>query len=193
MIKHKVIEQSIPYYGAELAPHWIYNNFDIRGSAIVAFIGECKVSIGSMVDLADVKENAHIYSPLMLNFIAEFFDEDLEKAVYRQRLLVAIIKEELERRGIKEVERQGDDIFCLSPDGGKGKLSVSIATKSTVSTLIHLGINIKTQGTPVKTSGLEFLGIEPRSFAKSILELFCEEVEDIFLARCKVRGVSELK
>ncbi|MCE1248395.1 MAG: DUF366 family protein [Firmicutes bacterium] len=193
MIRHIFPEQSITYNGVELAPHWIYNNFDIRGNAIVAFTGECKVSIGSMVDLADVKENAHIYSPLMLHFIAEIFDEDLEKAVYRQRLLTAIIKEELERRGIQGVERNGDDIFCPAPDGGKGKLSVSIATKSTVSTLIHFGINIKTEGTPVKTSGLEFLGVDPRSFGQSILKLFCEEFEDIFLARCKVRGVPELK
>jgi hypothetical protein len=36
-----------------------------------------------MVDIADVKAQAPISSPLMLHSIAEFFTTDLELAVYR--------------------------------------------------------------------------------------------------------------
>ncbi|MBO8158366.1 DUF366 family protein [Thermosyntropha sp.] len=176
-------DERINYDGTQLKPHWIYNNFGLLGDAAVAFVGEANVSIENMVDLADVHEKAFIYSPLMLNFIVEHFNVDLELAVYRQRILMVCIKEELEQFEV-DVLRLGDDLYV-----NKGKLSVSIATVSPVSTLIHTGLNINTQGTPVKTAGLNELGIsDVKSFAFNVLKRYERELEQIYEARCKVRG-----
>ena len=71
------------------------------------------------------------------------------------------------------------------------KLSVSIATKSTTSILIHTGLNIVSEGAPVKASGLTSeLGItDIKEFALEIMKRYSEELEDINLASTKVRGV----
>ena len=100
MIKTKFIEEEIKYIGSQLAPHWIYKNFKIQGDAIVAFCGECKVDLTEMVDIEDVINNEPIYSKYMLSFITEQFSVDLTEGVFRQRLLMCIIKELLEERGI---------------------------------------------------------------------------------------------
>jgi hypothetical protein len=72
----------------------------------------------------------------------------------------------------------------------RGKLSVSIATSSVVSTLIHIGLNIETEGTPVKTVGLKNLGIaDVASFAENVMLRYKRELERIYDARCKVRGI----
>lgn len=186
-----ISEKAIKYDGLQLAPHWIYQSFGLLGDAAVSFRGECEVKITEMVDLEDVRANAPIYSQEMLHFILEFFDNDLEKAVYRQRLLITTIKESLERRDLV-VRRSGDDLFLRRSDGTNGKLSVSIATASPVSTLIHTGLNIISEGTPVPTVGLQDLGIngfEIQALAIEVLGRYAEEVADIWLARCKVRPV----
>ena len=189
-MKFKLIKKQVKYEGDQLAPHWIYKNFDINGDAIVAFIGGCQVKIESMVDLADVKNNDSIYSPLMLHFIMEFFDNNLTLAVHRQRLFIIHLLEKLRELVPNGVfKRDGDDIYYFDGDEKK-KVTVSIATCSPVSTLIHTGINIKTEGAPVKAGGLEEMGIEPRKFAERVAESFIKELEDIHFARCKVRGVS---
>lgn len=186
----KYLSESLTYDGQQLAPHWIYRQHDLLGDAIVAFRGPCEVKLSEMVDIEDVKASAPIYSPEMVHFIAEFFDLDLEKTVYRQRLLIVTAKEVLEERLGVAVQRWGDDLFLTRPkDGQPGKLSVSIATSSPVSTLIHTGFNVKTEGTPVATVGLSELGINPDEFAGEVLQRYTEEVEDIWQARCKVRPV----
>src|SRR3954451_22663110 len=97
--------REILYDGRQLAPHWIYREFDLLGDAAVSFVGACKVDLGEMVDLEDVKAEAPIYSPLMLHVIAEFFTGDLHLGVYRQRLLIVAAKELLERQTEHEVTR----------------------------------------------------------------------------------------
>jgi len=120
----------------------------------------------------------------MLHFIIEHFDRDLEKAVLRQRLLISIIVELLNVMGYKPV-RDGDDIFI-----DDAKLSVSIATLSPVSSLIHVGLNIIGQGAPVKAIGLEEIGINNiGEFAQKVLFAYQNEIQSIHLACCKVRGV----
>ena len=185
MMKTKFIENEIKYIGSQLAPHWIYKNFKMQGDAIVAFLGECKVDLTEMVDIEDVINNEPIYSKYMLSFITEQFGVNLSEGVFRQRLLVCIIKELLEERGIFVV-RNGDDLMI---DGRK--LSVSIATKSTTSILIHTGLNILSEGAPVKASGLTSeLGItDVKEFAIEVMKRYSEEIEDILLATTKVRGV----
>ena len=181
----KLIEKEIKYIGSQLAPHWIYKNFKLQGDAIVAFIGECEVALAEMVDIEDVINNEPIYSKSMLSFITEQFNVNLVEGVFRQRLLICIIKELLEERGIFVV-RNGDDLMI---DGRK--LSVSIATKSTTSILIHTGLNILSEGAPVKASGLTSeLGIvDIKEFAIEVMKRYSEELEDINLASTKVRGV----
>ena len=181
----KLIDTEIKYIGSQLAPHWIYKNFKLQGDAIVAFIGECEVALTEMVDIEDVINNEPIYSKSMLSFITEQFNVNLVEGVFRQRLLICIIKELLEERGIFVV-RNGDDLMI---DGKK--LSVSIATKSTTSILIHTGLNILSEGAPVKASGLTSeLGItDIKEFALEVMKRYSEELEDINLASTRVRGV----
>ena len=181
----KLIDKEIKYIGSQLAPHWIYKNFKLQGDAIVAFIGECEVALTEMVDIEDVINNEPIYSKSMLSFITEQFNVNLVEGVFRQRLLICIIKELLEARGIFVV-RNGDDLMI----NGR-KLSVSIATKSTTSILIHTGLNILSEGAPVKASGLTSeLGISDiKEFALEVMKRYAEELEDINLASTKVRGV----
>jgi hypothetical protein len=188
---HIVTDSPITYDGRQLAPHWIYRTFDLLGDAVVAFTGPCQVDLSEMVDIADVKAHAPIYSPLMLHCIAEFFTTDLELAVYRQRLLIITAKELLEETTNHKLQRKGDDLYVTDENGTRGKLSVSIATASITSTLIHTGFNIETEGTPVPTVGLAEMGVEVPSFAAALVQRYADEVQDIHLARCKVRAVRE--
>ena len=112
-MKTKLIEEEIKYIGSQLAPHWIYKNFGIQGDAIVAFKGECEVKLTEMVDIEDVINNEPIYSKYMLSFITEQFGVNLVEGVFRQRLLICIIKELLEENSIFVV-RNGDDLMISS-------------------------------------------------------------------------------
>ena len=185
MMKTKLIEEEIKYIGSQLAPHWIYKNFGLQGDAIVAFKGECEVKLSEMVDIEDVINNEPIFSKYMLSFITEQFGVNLVEGVYRQRLLMCIIKELLEAKGFFVI-RNGDDLLING-----AKLSVSIATKSVNSILIHTGLNILSEGAPVNASGLTSdLGIEDiDNFALEVMKRYSEEVDDIYLASTKVRGV----
>lgn len=184
-MKTLYIDEEVKYVGSQLAPHWIYKNYKIQGDAIVAFVGECDVHLSEMVDIEDVINNEPIYSKYMLSFITEQFNIDLVEGVFRQRLLVCCIKEALEKRGFL-VKRAGDDLFI-----NNRKLSVSIATKSMTSILIHTGVNILTQGAPIPVSGLETdLGIKDiKEFAIEVMSRYSEEINDIVMASTKVRGV----
>jgi uncharacterized protein len=187
-MKTKFAENEIKYTGKELSPHWIYKNFNIQGDAAIGFTGECEVKLDNMVDIADVLSESPIYSKKMLHFIVEHFNISLIEGVLRQRLLVNIARDvimsNLPNSAI--ITRQGDDLFY-----NKSKLSVSIATKSITSVLIHLGINIDSEGAPVKACGLKAdLKLENiAEIANNIINNYCKENEEIIKASCKVRGV----
>lgn len=172
------------YRGPELSSHFAYRTFDVLGDSCVAFQGGCWVETRDLVDLADRKKNEHIFSKHMLHFIIENFDRDLEKAVLRQRLFAAIVQQQLLWRGVSHVARRGDDLFV-----GESKLSVSIAALTPVSTIIHFGINVVSQGTPVRSLGLADFQVEPRGFALAVMEAYREECDSIEEARCKARPV----
>ena len=183
-MKTYYIEENTKYTGSELAPHWIYKNFHMQGDAIVAFRGECEVHLTEMVDVEDVINNEPIYSKDMLSFIVEMFNIGLVEGVLRQRLLITTIKEVLEDDYNIEVKRSGDDLFIDNK-----KLSVSIATKTVNSVLIHTGININPEGAPVSASGLNLIeDINIENFARKIMAKYSEELEDIVLASTKVSG-----
>lgn len=187
-MKSKFIDEEIKYIGSQLSPHWIYKNFHILGDAIVSFMGEMDVKITEMVDIEDVISDSPIYSKKMVSFIIEHFGISLSECVLRQRMIICIIIEELRKilpRDIN-ISRSGDDIFIDDK-----KLSVSIATKSVTSGLIHIGLNINSQGAPVKACGLENdLHISNvKEFACKIMERYLDENAEIRDAVCKVRGV----
>ena len=107
--------------------------------------------------------------------------------VYKQRLLVTITKELIEKKYPNiNVRRNGDDLFIADK-----KLSVSIATKSITSSLIHFGLNIDAEGAPINAADLTTdVGVaDIKEFAIEIMNTYAEEVKDINLAASKVRGV----
>ena len=183
-MKTLLVERDLPYDGTAIRSLWAYREFGLQGDSLVAFAGPCDIPFDHMVDLEDVKARSAIASPRMLHFIAEHFDLDLEKTVLRQRVLAVLVGEALARRLGRTVDRRGDDLF----DSDR-KLSISIATATPVSTKIHFGINIRSEGTPVPTKGLADYGIDPAAFAREILEAYPREMEEVRMARCKVRGV----
>ncbi len=179
------IDKEITYDGTQLRSNWVQGQTGTKGDVIAAFMGPADVPIENMVDLEDVAKNAPIFSQKMLHFIVEHFDCDLDLAIARQRLLTSIIVEELNSMIASDhVKRFGDDIY----DGDK-KLSVSIATSSPVSSLIHFAINILSDGTPVRTRGLADYDINPRMLADRINERYCGELESMNKAKHKVRPV----
>ncbi len=181
----KFIQQPIDYDGSQLFPHWIFKNFGLLGDALVCFPGACRVPLEKMVDLVDARDNRPIMSRQMLHFLGEFFDSDLTRTILLQRLLVSLGQQEIVFRSKKStIVRGGNDLY-----DGDAKLSVSIATVSPVSTLLHFGINIVSEGTPVKTKGLKDYGIEPEPFGRSVLESFANEVRTVAEAKSKVRPV----
>lgn len=180
-----LVDAETAYDGTQLSSLWAYRNYGLQGDSIVGFTGPCKVSLDKMVDLADVLAGDFIYSENMLHFIVEHFELDLEKTVTRQRLLVAVIGEAIMETTGVFVHRQGDDLFL---DGRK--LSVSIATLSPVSTMIHTGLNLSSRNTPVPTVSLPEVGVNDITyFANRVMEKYVTEINGIRMARCKVRGV----
>jgi len=185
-MKTLFVTRTLTYTGDQLCALWAYMNFNIQGDSIVAFCGPCEIPFGKMIDATDVKEQARIASRQMLHFIEERFDLDLEKAVLRQRLLASIVRDVLmEWRPKAKIRRKGDDLY-----EGARKLSISIATLSPVSALIHFGINIVSSGTPVPAKGLADYGIAPRRFAQEVMRRYAEEMESVRAAATKVRGAS---
>ena len=181
------LDEVIPYYGEELAPHWIAKRTKKFGSAIVAFRGPCSVKTESMVDMEDRQANERIEAKEMLHFLGEWFDCDLDRAVLRQRLFVAGFAELLgtHMKSSGTITRHGNDLFWIHGPLRK-KISVSVVTASPVSTLFHFGVNIDPSGAPVPAIGLPELGIEPTSIAKQMLELWAAEWKSMEKARCKV-------
>jgi hypothetical protein len=187
-MQSKFIEEEIKYTGSELAPHWIYKNFNLQSDAIVGFCGECDVKITEMVDIEDVLDNTPIYSKKMLHFIIEHFNMQLPEGVVRQRLFINIIREKILGYMPKgsEIFRYGDDLFFENK-----KLSVSIAAKSINSVLIHTGLNIISDGAAIEASGISSeMGLQNiHELGKDIIEAYTKECDNMILATTKVRGV----
>jgi uncharacterized protein len=180
-MKTHLVAGRVDYDGTQIHSLWAYRTFGVQGDSLVAFQGGCEIPFTNMVDLEDVRAKSRIASPLMLHFIAEHFDLDLEKAVLRQRLLAAIVRDELGG----EVRRDGDDLFL-----GPGKLSISIATLTPVSSKIHFGINIeRALDVGVETRALRDLGVDATDLARRVLAQYASQIDGIHDARTRVRGV----
>lgn len=182
-MKTLFLKEKLLYDGSQMHSHWAYQHYSLLGDSIVAFIGPCEVKKEEMVDLEDLLKDEVIRAREMLHFICEHFAITLKEVVIYQRLLVCCAKEALEDAGWK-ILRVGDDLFFQ-----KRKLSISIATLTPLSGKIHLGINIDPEGAPVPAVGLKEMGIEPVGFAEEVMKRYKEEVDDIYRAMCKVKGV----
>lgn len=180
------------YSGTELAPHFLLKTYDLRGNAVAAFIGPCDVKTEHLVDLEDQLAQDFIRAGEMVHFIAEIFEGSLREAVLIQRLWIS----ELERMVRERISvdwtlwREGDDLMLEhTREGQARKLTVSIATASPVSRLIHIGVNVDPKGAPVPAIGLRELGIEAKEWVPLALARMAEIDEDVRFACAKVRPV----
>ncbi len=218
----------IDYDGSQLRSGWLAEAFGLAPDAegaMAAFLGGCDVKPEFVVDLEEVASGEPIRAALMLHFIAEFPERDLEKTVLRQRLLAAAVRDELAARTTRvstaeDAESRGGQRPCGSCDNNKSqqlssahsassavkspvvivrrgddlydgdrKLSVSIATLSPNSALLHFAINVDPAGAPVPAKGLAEYGVDPREFAEAVLSSYAAETSGARRAVGKVRLV----
>jgi hypothetical protein len=102
------------------------------------------VKIGEMIDSEDVVLNDPIWSSDALNIVLELPFTNIVGAVALQRVLIHTIADKLssfkENKSIN-LYVDGDDILSGAGDNRK-KYSVSIATQTAHSSLIHIGLNL---------------------------------------------------
>jgi hypothetical protein len=185
-------DEKSEYDGTQLKSLFAYLDHGVLGDSIVAWIGPCNVSFEHMVDGEDLRDQSEIRGSRMVHFIVEKFAASLSETVALQRLLSAIAKDVLlEKMGPQprfSIRRSGDDLYVALSDG-EGKLSISIATVSPVSGLIHFAVNVSNEGTPVKTAALEDLRIPGEAFAEAVLRDFSLEMNSVSEATRKVKWV----
>jgi len=184
-MRYRLIKDEIAYTGEQLRSNFAYTTFGIVGDSVVAFAGPCDVKLKEMVDIEDLKAGKAIYSESMLHFIVEHYDTDLEKTILRQLILTNIVKDLInEIKGKIIVKRVNSDLFEED-----AKLSISVATVTPISSLVHFGVNITSINTPVKTKGLKDYDIDQYEFANLVMDRYTKENDKINIARCKVRWV----
>jgi len=185
-LKTKFISDAIHYDGSQLRSLYAYLSHGVLGDSVIAWVGPCRVTPAHMIDGEDLLANAEIRGDEMLHFVIECFQTDLFGAVALQRLFAASVLDCLRLRIPQKeqlhLRRDGDDLFLR-----ERKLSISIATKSPVSTLIHFAINCKNDGTPVATAALGEWGVDAREFASTVMSHFKSEFASMVDATMKVR------
>ena len=184
-MKLVLLDQPVDYDGRQLATAFVDRWAPNVDDALILFTGVADVPPENMVDLEDAEAGAGIYSPRMAHAIVEHRGIELTEAVCRQRLLMRLAAEWVGARSGVPVAVRGDDLFV-----GPGKLSVSIATRSPRSCLIHAGFNVETEGTPVVTAGLADLRLRASDFLRGLGRLYADEVGSVERAVKKVRPVA---
>ncbi len=183
------IEKKFTYDGSQLHSLFAYLSYGILGPSVVAWKGKCAIPFQHMVDGEDLLAKAKIEGDEMLHFIIEVFDRDLFSGVALQRLFASIVRDYIQAHSPvpavnESLRRDGDDIYL-----GDRKLSISIATKSPVSTMVHFAMNITNKGTPVETLSLEDIQLDPDQVAQDLMALLQNEYMGIVQATQKVRPV----
>lgn len=181
-MKFGILDGDVTYSGKELRSGWVAGRTGCGPDAAAGFIGPCHVANEDLVDLDDARAGTFIAAARMVHVIAEL-KCDIDAAVARQRLLVALLCECLEERD-RPVRRDGDDVYY-----DDRKLTVSIAAPAADTCLIHLGINVDPDGAPVAAVGLAEMGIDPGELLASLLERFGAEMKACTYAAGKVRRV----
>lgn len=189
MITIAVLDRT--YTGVELHHAFAYEEAFQLGPTISFFVGAADVK-EHLVDLEDSLQNDFIKSERMVHFIIEIPNISIQETVVWQRLFIRLVAEKLikEVEGI-DIEIEGDDIMIEGQ-----KLSVSIATLSQFSGLIHAGINVHVgAGCPVDAIGLaDFGALDSHSegdykWASDVAINFANEYKDVVKATYKVIGV----
>lgn len=186
-MKTHFIAKDFAYDGSQLQSLFGYLGHGIQGNSVVSWIGACNISNDHMIDGEDLLAGETIAGAKMVHFIVERFETQLFGAVALQRLMASIVMGLCQAHVADPVKaaqfrRDGDDIFF-----NDGKLSISIATLTPMSALIHFAVNITNDGTPVKTAALQDFGFEPKAFAEKVMQAFAHEVSSIETATVKVR------
>ncbi|QDK38100.1 DUF366 family protein [Bdellovibrio sp. NC01] len=183
------IDKKFAYDGSQLRSLFAYLDHGILGPSIISWQGACDIPFTHMVDGEDLLAQAVIESDEMLHFIIEIFDRDLFSGVAIQRLFASIVRDYLQTKAAgalngQQLVRNGDDIYWQDR-----KLSISIATRSPVSVMVHFAMNVTNEGTPVKTTSLGDLKLNPKTVAEDLMHLFKIEYGEIVQATQKVRPV----
>ena len=166
-MKFKFLDNvTMEYDGSQLSSLYAYRNYNLLGDSVISWVGPCNVKPEFMVDGEDLNAGEKICGLKMLHFILEKFDTSLLAAVAIQRLMTVMAIETLQ-----ELKKDKNEVFHLSRDGddiffGDQKLSISIATVSPVSALIHFAMNVNNEGTTVKTLALDDLKVDVTAFYK---------------------------
>lgn len=187
-MKIQVLREEFFYDGSQLRPLFNYLEHGILGDSILVGVGPCQVETDHMIDGEDLREGAVIRGDRMLHFLIEVFDRDLFAGVCLQRLMAALAQARLRpvvSAGL-HLERRGDDLYL-----GDRKLSISIATRSANSVLVHFALNVLNKGTPVATCAIEEdFAQDALVFGEALAKDFAAEYEDILMASRKARPVS---
>lgn len=189
-MKSLYLKNEMAYDGSQLRSLYAYLDHGVLGSSIISWSGACDIPFTHMVDGEDLLEKALIKSDKMLHFIIEVFDRDLFSAVSLQRLFASIAKDYLQDKAhtilaTQPLRRDGDDIYW-----GDRKISISIASKSPVSVMVHFAMNITNEGTPVKTASLNDLKLNVEEVAQDLMAAFVREFDSILIATQKVRPLT---
>lgn len=188
-LKSQFINQEFTYDGSQLRSLFGYLSHGVQGDSVISWVGPCDISNDHMVDGEDLLAGETIAGARMVHFVIERFGHSLAAAVGLQRLFASIVTD-LFREHVDDPEtagmfrREGDDIYF-----GPGKMSISIATVSPVSALIHFAVNVTNEGTPVKTASLDDIDFPPEEFARQAMKRLADEVASIDEALVKVRWV----
>lgn len=180
------IEERTHYDGTQLRPLYAYLQWGVLGDSVVAWRGSCDVSFEHMVDGEDLLAESAIAGGEMVHFIMEVFDRELATGVLLQRIFASIVRDLLVEMSPllqeQSLVRDGDDLYW-----GDRKLSISIASKSAVSTMVHFAVNITNAGTPVRTCALDDLEVDPKEFAQAAMDALSMEWSSVLKATRKVR------
>lgn len=186
-MKIKWLSETASYDGTQLSPLTNYLRHGLLGDSMVAWVGPCEIPLDFMVDGEDLRARASIQGSQMLHFIMEVYDRDLFAGVACQRLMASLAKDLLLESSVKTqgLRRDGDDLYWQDR-----KLSISIATRSVNSTLMHFAMNVSNEGTPVATCALaDDFGLDPEAVAVELLKRFQHEYLSIMDATRKVKCV----
>lgn len=187
-MKTKILKTKETYDGTQLRSQFAYLQHRLLGDSAVAWVGPCNVSFEHMVDGEDLLDQSEIRGSKMVHFIFEIFDQSLFSGVLLQRLFASIVRDviyELSRTPNLKLNREGDDLYWR----GK-KLSISIATNSPISTMVHFAVNVDTKDVPVEACGLKDLKVDEQTFMKKALEKISNEYNSCREATWKVKPVS---
>ena len=117
-MKAQFLDTDAKYDGSQLVSLHNYLQHKLLGDSIIAWVGACDVSFEHMADGEDLIQQAEIRGSKMLHFLVEKFETQLFSAVALQRLMAAIIKDQIaimatDKKIAAAMFREGDDLYVV--------------------------------------------------------------------------------